>query len=84
MNYHGSRNGLMIDYCDGEKFKQNRLFIEDPCALQIQLYYDELEVCYPLGSFAKKHKLGMCSINSKLIRLNEKANIVRMFVLYSR
>ena len=27
-------------------------------ALQIMLYYDEVEVCNPLGSNRKKHKLG--------------------------
>ncbi len=58
MNSHQSSNGLLMDYCDGTLFKQNSLFIEDPCALQIQLYYDEIEVCNPIGSFAKKHKLG--------------------------
>ena len=50
----------MGDYCDGELFRKNELFQQDPCALQIQLYYDELEVCNPLGSKAKKHKLGIC------------------------
>lgn len=59
MNCNGSRSDCLMDYCDGELFKQNPLFQEDPCALQIQLYYDELEVCNPLGSYAKKHKLGM-------------------------
>lgn len=47
------------DFCDGELFRNNQLFREDPSALQIQLYYDELELCNPLGSKAKKHKLGM-------------------------
>ena len=32
-------------------------------SLQIQLYYDELEVCNPLGSKAKKHKLGKNDIS---------------------
>ena len=58
MNSHGLRDGLMNDYCDGEFFKRNPIFQEDPCALQIQLYYDELELCNPLGSKVKKHKLG--------------------------
>lgn len=51
-------DGLLSDYCDGKLFRENKLFQEDPTALQIQLYYDELEVCNPLGSKAKKHKLG--------------------------
>ena len=49
---------MLGDYCDGKLFAENELFKEDPSALQIQLYYDELEVCNPLGSKAKKHKLG--------------------------
>lgn len=57
MNSHGSnRDDCLTDYCDGELFKQNQLFQEDPCALQIQLYYDELEVCNPLGGYAKRRK----------------------------
>ena len=32
--------------------------MEDPCALQLTLYYDDLEVCNPFGSKAKIHKLG--------------------------
>jgi len=32
-----------------------------PCALQVQLFHDELEICNPLGSKAKKHKLGKCT-----------------------
>ena len=48
----------MGDYCDAMKYKESILFQEHPCALQIQLFYDELEVCNPLGSKAKKHKLG--------------------------
>ena len=59
MNSHGFNNGMLGDYCDGELFAASELFKDDPCALQIQLYYDELELCNPLGS--KKHKLGKCS-----------------------
>ena len=32
---------------------------QDPVALQINLYYDELELCNPLGSRRKKHKIGI-------------------------
>lgn len=33
------------------------MFSEDPLALQIIAFYDELELCNPLGSSIKKHKL---------------------------
>ena len=32
----------------------SELFKENPCALQIQLYYDEVEVCIPSDNRAKK------------------------------
>ena len=51
-------NRMLGDFCDGILFKDHDLFKEDPTALQIQLYYDELEVCNPLGSKTRKHKLG--------------------------
>ena len=50
---------MMGDYCDGELFQHHPLFQEDPCALQLQLYCDEVEVCIPISSKAKIHKLGM-------------------------
>lgn len=59
LNSHALNGGYLGDYCDGKHFSDSLLFQEDPCGLQIQLYYDELEVCNPLGSKAKKHKLGI-------------------------
>ena len=49
----------MGDYCDGQQFQEHPLFLDDPSALQVMLYYDELEVCNALGSKTKTHKLGM-------------------------
>ena len=75
-------NGLMGDYCDGLLFSDNKLFNEDPAALQIQLYYDELEVCNPLGSKTKKHKLGMClTITSESLK---KTNVSAQFTKSNR
>lgn len=48
----------MNDFCDGEYFRSHSLFSKHRTALQIYFYFDELEVCNPLGSKAKKHKLG--------------------------
>lgn len=55
---HRLHDGLLGDYCDGSTFSNHPLFGTDPTALQIFLYYDDVEVCNPLGSRAKKHKLG--------------------------
>ena len=46
-------NGLLEDFCDGEVVKNHPLFSTDPQALQIVAYYDELEVCNPLGTQLK-------------------------------
>ena len=48
----------MKDYCDGETFSTHPLFSVKSNALQFFLYFDELEVCNPLGSKTKTHKLG--------------------------
>ena len=48
----------MGDYCDSTLFKTRPLFTQDELALQITLFYDDLEVCNALGSKAKIHKLG--------------------------
>ena len=55
LNPHKS-SGSLQDFCDGTFFKTHPLFSNDPYALQIVGYYDDLEVVNPLGSY--KHKLG--------------------------
>ena len=48
----------MRDICDGSFVKNHPLFQHHPTALQFILYYDDIEVCNPLGSSAGIHKLG--------------------------
>lgn len=50
---------MIEDFCDGQLFKAHPLFSRDPNALQLLLYYDELEIITPLGSKTGKHKLGI-------------------------
>ncbi|CAB4037357.1 Hypothetical predicted protein, partial [Paramuricea clavata] len=50
-------NGRIYDYCDSEACKLHPLFSRDPSALQIILYFDEVECVNPLGSKTKKHKI---------------------------
>ena len=52
-------DGLLEDFCDGELFRSHPLFSQDPHALQIIAYFDEVELCNPLGTHVKKHKLGV-------------------------
>ena len=44
--------------CDGKALVDHPLFGCDSKALQLVAYYDELEVCNPLGAAAKRHKVG--------------------------
>ena len=54
---HQRLDGILADFCDFPKFKSHPLFGKKPNALQILLFFDECELCNPLGSFRKKHKL---------------------------
>lgn len=58
MNPHINTTGIIASFRDGKKFTENELFMSHPTALQINLYYDDVEVCNPLGSKRKIHKLG--------------------------
>ena len=49
---------MIADFCDGNIFKTHPLFSRDPSALQLMLYYDEVEIANPLGAKTGKHKLG--------------------------
>lgn len=55
---HCSTTEALEDYCDGTQFQSHSLFSTKRNALQILFYYDDVEVCNPLGSHTKKHKLG--------------------------
>ena len=55
-------DGKLGDFIDGAVFSNHEVFSSDAQALQIILYYDELELCNPLGSRRKKHKIGMFSL----------------------
>ena len=53
-----SSDANMSDYCDGIRFRDNEFYNKFPKALQIQLYFVDLETTNPLGSKTKVHKLG--------------------------
>ena len=56
---HDSGDKILWDMCDGSVFKSHPIFQQDRKALQVIAYFDELELCNPLGSNVKKqHKTG--------------------------
>ena len=42
-------DGVVEDACDGVVFRSHLLFANDPFALQIIAFYDEFDLCNPLG-----------------------------------
>lgn len=44
-------------FIDGEVYKNHPFFKENESAIQLQIYFDEFEVCNPLGSRSGVHKI---------------------------
>ena len=42
-------NECLKDYCDGQLYKDHPLFGNDNHALQLLIYFDEVEVANPFG-----------------------------------
>lgn len=60
MLFAGQRtDGIVEDYCDSIAAQSHPLFGQDKKSLQILLYFNEVELCNPLGSSRKIHKLGV-------------------------
>ena len=69
-------DGYLSDYCDGYFFKNHQIFGTRPNALQIILYFDELEVCNPLGSHSGVHKLGKSIFHDRACILQGIRNVL--------
>lgn len=50
------QNGVLQNFCDGTLYQNNAIF-QMKSSLQIQLFFDDFEVCNPIGSYSKKQKL---------------------------
>ena len=48
---------VIKDCQDGAHFKQNGFFLNNPSAVPILIFQDELEVANPLGAGKTKHKI---------------------------
>ena len=79
---HSSSDGLLRDMCDGSYFREHPLFQAHPDALQLQLFYDDVEVVNPLGTKTKKHKLCKCNIATQQTLIHKHA-CIRIYTLRS-
>ena len=61
-NTHQRVDGIISDFCDGDRYKNHPLFSRDPWAIQILIYYDDVEVVNPLESKTSKHKFGKLTV----------------------
>lgn len=52
---HVCVSGVYRDFCCGDVYKRNRLFQENPNAIQLQLFLDGFEVCSDLKSKTTTH-----------------------------
>lgn len=59
MRGHRRSDNVVADFCDSKHASSHMLWGNDNRALQVFLYYDEVELCNPLGASRKIHKLGM-------------------------
>jgi len=64
---HCSADGFLRDICDGQQGAEHPF--SDDKFLQVLAYFDEVEVCNPLGSRVKIHKLGILHARAKLYTL---------------
>ena len=53
-NSHFSKTDTFYDICDGVSFRSSNIFKQNPNALQIILYMDDIEVVNPIGVHTKK------------------------------
>lgn len=55
--HQSNKQEILEDFCDGQVFKTHKLFSLHYKALQLFFYFDDVEMCNPLGSKTKTHKL---------------------------
>ncbi len=74
-------HGILQDYCDGKIFQEHPVLQRDRNALQLIAYYDEIELCNPLGSSNKKHKVGCIFLSLGNLHPNIRSSLDSMFIV---
>ena len=78
----GLKNGgLLTDLCDGNLYKQHPLFGACTHSIQIIAYYDDVEVCNPIGSYVQTHKLGCLFFTLGNIRPQYRSSLKAIFLV---
>ena len=70
MSGHQRDDNIVEDFCDTLHAKSHPLFGQDKTALQLLLFYDDLEICNPIGSSRKKHKIGKVTHHTLMMHVH--------------
>jgi len=76
--------GIYNNLADGEMFKTNKLFQNsEQLTIQLEIFFDEFEICNPLGSKTLSHKIGgfYFSLCNLPLRFNSKLNNIHLLAL---
>lgn len=74
-------DGMLKDFCHGSTFANHPLFSEDPNALQIIAYFDELEVTNPIGTYIQTHKLGCLFFSLGNVRPQYRSSLKSIYLV---
>ncbi len=78
-----TQSDLLHDIKDGSAYQNNSYFKENPEALGIMLYSDEVEICNPLGAAKGAHKLLNVYMTLAEIPKRERAKVDNWFLVLS-
>ena len=76
-----NRDQYLRDFCDGQVLQNHPLFTSSPTALQLLLYFDDLELCNPLGSKSRKHKISVFYVSFGNINPIYRSRLANIFLL---
>jgi hypothetical protein len=74
-------SGLLHDVKDGSAWRNNSYFKENPTALPLMLYSDEVEICNPLGQSKGVHKILNVYMTLADIRKHDRSKIDKFFLV---
>lgn len=83
LTFIGSRHPLescVENFSDGTVYQSHPL-TKRGCCLPLVLYYDDLELCNPLGSYTKVHKLAMFYFTLTDIPMKYRSRLQSIFLL---
>ncbi len=71
----------MRDMCDGSIFQLHPCFSSDNKTIQVLAYFDEIELCNPLGSSSKIHKVGCLFFTMSNFRPQFRSQLKNIFLV---